>query len=1242
MAIKRNIFNTSARGTESPRILGTKLGTPEINIVEENADTIIINWSAIPNAANYAYRLADDANFITILYDDNTNSLSVTFNASELDRPFINGTTLSLQAMSNNPLFLNSDMDIISLSFENQQPLPFGTIEYTENSGSIFLEWSDAGVNCKEYKIFQSIGDTGTYIHLVTIPQSSTREYLNIGLTNDVPVSYYIEAVPVDYRYSAVISDSIVATPQGITLPTYTPPFNLYATESGVDGSITIHWSHNVASSFKFKIDGGTETVVNQTARTLTGLTVGQSYLFEVAATDGGVNFQDSSFSVLYYTPQSQNTDFLTMEQFGGEGIYIPSDGRGGATDKVTYTPYSVDNTILDGTGLVIGDYPDGVTQVTYEGASDIFTSIIGRTDLKYCALRSHKYPPVDVNKTNPINTVGAKYANIIKVVDGKTLLFDFEVNGRNGDSPQILNNAKGYAFFDNSVPYDSMMDALNSGSVNEIKLLPLTYVIPQFREKTMAIKPIKIWTGSTNIAYLKCGWEDWAYVSKISPIGIWQSNTVFRGIYHYFTLHNVTYLPPHNNLKDAVTSLRKLFIGCSVGTKIALVSGVDGTYEHRLLDAAGEIEEEIFWTWSIGALEAGGATSSHTDIGWDSSKGYTVQERVNLRGMEHYDLNCNGEGSGFTWVTSNFNMFTGDQRYWRETSQKIKCALTDDRTGFGSEITSKNYYAKAIKFLDSSTYNLPQRDAYSSRSAILQIEGNTGDTFVFHTGMHNQFRIEIPQQNGDSPVHPSAGAIHETLDKRLMSAFIPEVGEIYRVTREYSTNLLFDDLRVFTVPDKNSLLYEGDLTFLNTGIRSHISWSTMLGKQGNLFDANDLAEIGNYKPIHLQVGDQIKIPNDPSGGTTVYTCIASQRGIYSIRKWDITNTSVQAGHTFEYKAFDTSTSAAQRGYSKDNCDSNAHAYFEFSPPVPTIDEMPDLVFEVEIVKSQAAYLNTGVEFNAYITFMSNTAWRLTSSNNKNFPAFAGALPVGHMVYNQEQVGQFHKNSITDGYYRQNNINYSGATYDINLPTCTGDTPIEARPLWAYSQGITSVNSRGFSGQWGVYRDYYYRDEIQKYLGQVIPEKDKAKSRSYNGVVDGRVCQPNLYRESYPDDRNAPDLPAPVRALLDTLPGSVLAFEPNDWTAEASDLDVITVDWTNFVEDIIDIQYSTDPDFYIYEQVNKVRNINISDASAEISGLEEGTTYYVRIWTKRTSDDRWYGDIESGPSDTKIVTTLTP
>jgi hypothetical protein len=126
------------------------------------------------------------------------------------------------------------------------------------------------------------------------------------------------------------------------------------------------------------------------------------------------------------------------------------------------------------------------------------------------------------------------------------------------------------------------------------------------------------------------------------------------------------------------------------------------------------------------------------------------------------------------------------------------------------------------------------------------------------------------------------------------------------------------------------------------------------------------------------------------------------------------------------------------------------------------------------------------------------------------------------------------KNYNHQGSYRQSFSSYP-TPYTIINPDTGGSLTVG--PLRKYSKGYTIINSSGFVNQFNPSAQFETRDIIRKSQGQYLPDSQKEKVRLYNCVnmqpIDS-VISP--YIERYLTDAGAPDMPAPCRNLLNSLP----------------------------------------------------------------------------------------------------------
>jgi len=783
----------------------------------------------------------------------------------------------------------------------------------------------------------------------------------------------------------------------------------------------------------------------------------------------------------------------LTLEQFGGQAYYKRFDG------KLTYTPYSADNSITKGTGL----RGTGYTKITYTGPEDVFDA----RDLhkSFCGLFVHRNPGnVDYSHVDLYypNIVGSRYSKVVRVLDGKDIIVDFEYNGGNREQPQVVTDRKGYVFFDNSAAWAKMMkEFCRPGNAStEIRLRPhrrkgvfhIAYVVPQYETVMPPDKEFKIWTGTSEKAWIKLGLEDYFQWDRHlgKPVykqasHLFENNSYDRDIIS----HNVVWLPPHRTVPET-SSFRRAFFGGYVHTgpceRIIAIIGNTALDEQREIEKAGGLTEEHIVPMGLGFMYSGGKYA-----GEGAGEDIVGYQYILLKDFEHagpalISLKANN-GAGNYLVMENVTTDLKDQEAWNPTSVLVKGRFTTDKSGFAKGIIERDYYPPEV-FEITSGHSFYQVDnsyhilGWSNRANVIQV-----DRFVFLIGNNNTwasiyeplFSEGKPKFNWKVPAKEfqSDSTYIRTGRKQLIAQRIPRKGRRYWISRDYTVTWPPDG-----IPCKVKKIFPDY-------VRGFANWSVILQKR--ISEINPKTDIPrNAKPIQLQAGDRFKIVGR---GDTVYTVLTNDRGPW----YQFTNEYHGDGHGGYL-------------YSRHKLDKNLPA------------DLP-LAFEIEMVKSTSEYLLDGKVRPAYIIYKSNQFYRATLKSKFGDRNALHSDPLGHLMYNHKEFAWWAEDCRFVGFYRQ------------SMPRSI--LTAKVKKLKMYSPGYTFINCSGLRGQfaWGM-EDFLMRDKIRKALGKELPEDRKAKMRLFHchdintGVKGGA-----RYVEIHETADDAPDMPAPCRRLLREL-----------------------------------------------------------------------------------------------------------
>ncbi|MFO7536235.1 MAG: immunoglobulin domain-containing protein [Kiritimatiellia bacterium] len=786
---------------------------------------------------------------------------------------------------------------------------------------------------------------------------------------------------------------------------------------------------------------------------------------------------------------------WLTLEQFGGQAYYKRFDG------DLTYTPQSVDPSITNGAGLPPGSY----TKIAYTGSGQVFD----QQDLNksFCGLFVHRNPAnADTNLVDLFypNIVGSRYAKVVRVIDGRNILVDFEFNGGSTGAPQAASQRKGYIFFDNSAAWDLMMAAyMSPGNTNtEIRLLPYTvtngvrsaYVVLQHGLVNMGDKALKIWTGSGMKAWVKLGVEDYFQWGGIGNKAYKQESYLFKiNVFdRNIVIHNIVWIPPHRTVPETSSFTRSFFGGSSIigpCERILAVLGNTALDEKREISAGGGLTEELFQCVGLGFVYSGGKYA-----GDGVASDITAYQYIFIKDFEHagvafVDLKANS-GAGNYLVMQNVSTDFQDQKKWRPTSALVDVRMTTDKTGFDTGLVARTYYPEEV-FEIVSGHSFHQVDnsyhleGWGNRANIIQI-----GRFAFTIGNHGTWKdiYERVHSEGQTKFqwNVPAGAYKFRLGrKHMLVQRIPRNGSRYWASRDY---MVTGD----SIPRIVS-------TVSSNRIRGFVNWSVILGKTVAQIDpATDIP--ANAKPIQLQAGDRFVLVGR---GSQVYTVLDNDRG-----PWSQFNT--------EYTGYET------YNYSRHTLDRNLPG------------DLP-LAFEIEMVESTSEHLLDGAVRPAYLVYKYNMGWNSTTTTQFGASSVLQSDGLGHLSYNHRQFALWADNVSHVGVYRQSSVS-SGTQYPVVDPD-SGTTSSVNRLGW-YSPGYVLINSSGFQGQFteGM-NDFYNRDLIERGLGMTVPDELKAKLRLYNcsNVTTSGVVGGGQFVELYASAQSAPDMPAPCRALLNDL-----------------------------------------------------------------------------------------------------------
>ncbi|MDZ7290788.1 MAG: fibronectin type III domain-containing protein [candidate division KSB1 bacterium] len=193
-------------------------------------------------------------------------------------------------------------------------PAPPKNLQATAGDKQISLKWdANTEPDLLRYRIYSGTApNPSTVVDSVSAVAGTTK--IITGLSNGT--TYYFRLTAVDIAFNASgFSNEVSATPMAIDLPP-APPQNLQAT-AGV-AQVTLTWTANSEPDFlRYRIYGGTnpnpttkiDSVdgANNTAKTLTNLTIGANYYFRLTAVDQALHASGYSNTVTA-KPLADNT----------------------------------------------------------------------------------------------------------------------------------------------------------------------------------------------------------------------------------------------------------------------------------------------------------------------------------------------------------------------------------------------------------------------------------------------------------------------------------------------------------------------------------------------------------------------------------------------------------------------------------------------------------------------------------------------------------------------------------------------------------------------------------------------------------------------------------------------------------------------------------------------------------------------------------------------------------------------
>lgn len=797
----------------------------------------------------------------------------------------------------------------------------------------------------------------------------------------------------------------------------------------------------------------------------------------------------------------AQSAQALTLEQFGGQAYYKRFDGQ------LTYTPASVDDSFVTAAGLEGKQY----TRITWTGQGEAFAA--EDQGKKFVGLFAHQNPghiDPDYSDAYYPNIIGSRYATIVKVIDGQNMIVDFEFNGGNIDKPQVLRDAKGYIFFDNSEAWSRLWEAFTSpdsqatevrlGEYAQDGLVQRTYVIPQHRTAKMPGRSVKVWTGTARKARVKMGIEDYFQWDRYKGKLLYaQDKELFQLHPGDFDLiiHNIVWTPPHRAVPESSTFTRSFFARPNPIQPCARTLAIIGNTaldEQRDIQAKGKLTHEHIRCIGVGFVHSGGKYE-----GEGIARDIVDYQYILLKDFEHngaglIDLKANS-GAGNYLVMENVTGDFADEEKWQPSSIKVEGRFTADKSGMDPGLIERDYYPKEV-FEITSGHSFQQVDnsfhihGWGNRANIIHI-----DRFVFAIGSHSTWQTIYERLfNEGKPqfdwrrTQAAATSPMRTGRKHMVLQRIPRAGEKYVISRDYTVHM-------GTVPRTLNQLSPDT-------VRGFANWSLILQKK--LEDIDPVKDIPvNAKPIQLQAGDQFRIVGR---GDTLYTVLDNNRG-----PWSQFNT--------EY----------------DGKESYIYTRHKLDQPLP--QDLP-LAFEIEMVTSTSEVLLDGKVRPAWVVYKSNQGWPVTTKTQFGDKNAVRGDPLGHMSYNHRQFALWARNVKHAGKYRESSMTRP-VEFTVKHPE-SGEE-VKVRSLGDYSPGYTLINSSGFMGEFsGGRHDFAVRALILKSLGRELPDHQMAKMRLYNckNINIPSRDGSEKFVEVHETEEGAPDMPEACRKLLNSLPGS--------------------------------------------------------------------------------------------------------
>ena len=269
---------------------------------------VVLSWDNLRDSriTRYQFRARESGgswqNWISI-GGSNANTTTYTVTGLLGLISLINGTTYDFQIRARNTALTGAASDIVSATPTAPPAKPTG-LTATAGNQQVTLRWNDpsnAAITKYQYRQRPAGGSWGGWTDFVSPNDATTTEKAITGLTNGTEYSFQIRAVAGTVEGTA--SDPVSGTP--IRPPAR--PTGLTATTGDASGEVDLNWTDpgdDTITSYDYRIRSGgaweTSPIpgsdADTTSHTVTGLTDGTEYTFQIFAKAGSV-FSPSSAS---------------------------------------------------------------------------------------------------------------------------------------------------------------------------------------------------------------------------------------------------------------------------------------------------------------------------------------------------------------------------------------------------------------------------------------------------------------------------------------------------------------------------------------------------------------------------------------------------------------------------------------------------------------------------------------------------------------------------------------------------------------------------------------------------------------------------------------------------------------------------------------------------------------------------------------------------------------------------------